>query len=696
MNRKKALAPADSVSKLSGIGPARTVQLGSGGVHTVGDLLFHLPTRWEDRRNLSAVAVLSESDKAVLLRGRVKGLTRRRTRRRGFSISEGNFEDDTGTIGVIWFNARWFDRRLQEDTEVYLFGSVNLSPKGNLQIVNPEVEVMGRGEREGERFVPVYPSLGPLSGRMLRTIVGAALPATEVLEDPLPEDLRREWGLPELGSALRSIHEPPPDMGDSHFVALERRRSPAHIRLAFDELLAFSIGLAEIREARVRGVGPRCLVDNAMRRRVSAMAPFELTGAQRRVLREISGDLQSGPPMARLVQGDVGCGKTVVAAMAMLIALENSHQTALMAPTELLAGQHFTKLKELFSATPWSPKLLTGSLRAAERRDTVAGLAEGRYPFIVGTHALIQEALEFSNLGLAVVDEQHRFGTAQREALVAKGAHPHLLVMTATPIPRSLALTLYGDLDLSVIDELPPGRTPVRTEIRTDSARSKVYEFLRSEIDAGGRVYVVFPLIEESEALDARALEQNVEELRSALGDAEVGVLHGRLAGDEREAVYRDFRSGVVKVLAATTVVEVGVDVPEASVMVIESAERFGLSQLHQLRGRVGRGSRKSWCVLMVGDDISEKARFRLDLFARTSDGFEIADADLKVRGPGDLIGTRQWGPSHFRFADLLKHHDLAVRARIVSRQLAASGRLGAVRKNLARYHRTEFGLPVG
>jgi len=426
------------------------------------------------------------------------------------------------------------------------------------------------------------------------------------------------------------------------------------------------------------------------------MLPFQLTGAQRRVLKEIVADLEVGPPMARLVQGDVGSGKTVVAAMAMLIALENHHQVVMMAPTELLAQQHRAGLERLFQDTPWTPELLSGSVGLVRRREILAGLAGATCPFVVGTHALFQDAVDLANLGLVIIDEQHRFGTCQRQALVGKGMAPHLLVMTATPIPRSLALTLYGDLDLSVIDEMPPGRQPVRTEIRDDGARERLYQFLCREVERGGRIFVVYPLIEASESVDARAVTQQAEEMRLALPGIRVEILHGRMDSVDRDAVLQAFRSGEVQVILATTVIEVGIDVPEATVMVIESAERFGLSQLHQLRGRVGRGARQSWCVVMVGEGASEAARLRLTRFADTPDGFALAEADLEMRGPGELAGNRQWGPSHFRFADLLVHHDLAVRARATARDLSQDGRLPAVAEALSRYHHVEFEIPVG
>ena len=668
----------------------------AAGFRSVADLLLHLPRAWEDRRRTTPVAEALENRGPVLLRGRLHGLKSRRTRRRNVSITEAMLEDESGSIEVVWFSAGWFSKTLASAVEVQLFGPVRRSRGGNLQVVNQEVERVEEGSVPEGRIVPVYAPLGPIVGKTVRRVVSAALSAVPFVEDPLPEDIRREFDLVDLRTVVRSVHLPDPGCRQPDLHDLTAGESPAHRRLAFDELLAFSMRLAEIRNRRSTVQGAPCVVDEGMRATAARMLPFTLTRSQRRVVGEIARDLESGPPMARLLQGDVGCGKTVVAALAMLIALENGHQAALMAPTELLAGQHWKQLSTLFDGTPYRPVLLTGSLRADERREAVEGVAAGRHRCVVGTHALIQESVDFADLGLVVIDEQHRFGTAQRGALVAKGRQPHLLVMTATPIPRSLALTVYGDLDLSVIDELPPGRSPVRTEIRTEAARSRLNDFLREEVAEGGRVFVVFPVIEESDALDVKALERNVEVLRGLFGPERVGMLHGRMPSDRREQVYGAFRRGSVSVLAATTVIEVGIDVPEASVMVIESAERFGLSQLHQLRGRVGRGTRKSWCVVMVGEEAGEKSRERLEVFAATADGFEIAEADLRLRGPGDMVGTRQWGPAHFRFADVTRHLELAARARSAASRLAGDGRLERVRNDLALYHRMEFGLPTG
>jgi len=613
-------------------------------------------------------------------------------------IVSGLVDDGSGSIPVVWFNQPWIDRRLEGAGPLSLYGPVREGRGGRIQLVNPEVNDLSDGGEE--RLVPVYRRLGPLGGRRLRRLVEQALCAADQCADPLPDDIRDELAVPGLQAALRWLHHPQlPEDDESHttdVAALCERRSPEHRRLALDELLAFACSLAEHRVRRQRKRAPRCVVTGPVKQLAEKLLPFHLTSAQLRVVREIEADLKGPQPMARLVQGDVGCGKTAVAAVAMMLAIEAGHQAALMAPTELLAEQHARTLDTLFGSCGYEVHLLTSSQRAANQRTVRAGLANGSIRLVVGTHALIQDGVEFKELGLAVVDEQHRFGTNQRQLLADKGGAPHVLVMTATPIPRSLALTLYGDLDLSIIDELPPGRRPVRTVIRDSSAEEKLYEFLRREVAGGGRAFVVFPMIEGSDELSVPALEERAGEIEARLSGVVVAALHGRMAREERESVTRRFRDGDIQVLLATTVVEVGVDVPEASMMIIEGADRFGLSQLHQLRGRVGRGDLESWCVLMIGGDASDQARRRLEVLVDSHDGFRIAEADLELRGPGELVGHRQWGPAGFRFADLLRDHDLVVVARDLGVRLAAEGRLGEVRDVLEKYHRVESELPSG
>lgn len=645
----------------------------------MGQLLLHVPRRYEDRTRVVPIESLEAGDDAALVRARVLGTKLRWLRGRGRSLTEAVVEDDSGAVGVSWFNQPWIRQWLTEGREVYLFGEPRLARGGGLRMINPEVETVDAGEEPG--IVPVYPGLARFSGRRLRNLIADALPAVDWLEDPLPPAVRQRVGVPELADALRRLHAPSPDEHSGV-------REAASTRLAFDELLLLSAGVVFWRDGRAQRTAPRCRVGEDLRRTARRVVPFRLTGAQRRALAEIRDDLVGERPMARLLQGDVGSGKTVLAALASLIALDSGHQVAIMAPTELLAEQHHRTLAELLEPAGWSPRLLIGSLSAEERRARLEVLRAGVADLVIGTHALIQEGVELARLGLAVVDEQHRFGVRQRRTLFRKGAHPHLLVMTATPIPRSLAMTLYGDLDLSVLDEMPPGRTPVRTEVREESARDGVLQFLQREIAEGGRVYVVHPRIDPGGEDGGRSLEEGVAALTQALPDARVAALHGRMERHERDRVYTAFRRGDVQVLAATTVIEVGVDVPEASVMVVESADRFGLSQLHQLRGRVGRGRRASWCILMAGDDPSESGRRRLEVLAETGDGFEIAERDLEIRGVGELTGLRQWGGGELRFASLVRHAPLIPQVREAAEQLHREGRLVEVLHRLRALYR--------
>jgi ATP-dependent DNA helicase RecG len=587
---------------------------------------------------------------------------------------------------------------------VWLYGALKPARSGwGLQLVAPEWEIE---DEESEpihlgRIVPMYRRLGSWSGRRVRTLVSRALEGLGQVVDPLagmlPDDLR----LVPLGEALSGVHFPqPPGAGvpatDAFFDQLAQRRTPAHRRLAFEELLALALVLERERGRRHSQRAPICNITEEVRDSARRVLPFRLTEAQKRAIAEIVSDLQRTYPMARLLQGDVGSGKTIVAALSALVVLASGHQVALLAPTELLAQQHYSTLTGLLGPTLFRPELLIGSLAAAEKRRVRDCLADGSAHFVVGTHALLEDAVVFGRLGLAIIDEQHRFGVAQRQALIEKGEAPHLLVMTATPIPRSLALSLYGDLDFSVLDEMPPGRTPVRTAIRDDSARPKLAEFLRGEVAGGGQAYWVFPLIEESDKISARAVETHVRAVRQSLPGVRVGVVHGRTPAAEREATMAAFAAGEIGVLCATTVIEVGVDVPNASVMVIENAERFGLAQLHQLRGRVGRGRRRSFCALLAGPECSHEAKERLELLAATADGFRIAEEDFRLRGPGEFTGLRQWGRPEFHVASLWLHRRELEAARALAATAAASGQLEAVAAALSCPGGVGPGVPVG
>lgn len=644
------------------MGPARARDLSEAGLHTVRDLLLHVPSRYEDRRT-SRPATEARAGETATFRGRLSGLRRIHTRRRGFSLVRGAVEDASGRLPVVWFNRPYLASQDLEGREVLLHGQVR-EAKGKLELMNPSVEPVG--EEAGGPVVPVYPAAGSVGPAAMARILAAVLPRVDLRQVPenLPEELLQRYGLPVLGEALQTLHHPGPD---ADVEALNSRRALACQRVLYGELLELQVTLALLREReRSEPRARRYRIGQKLRRMLGEIPPFPLTGAQRRVLEEILADLAAPHPMLRLLQGDVGSGKTIVAALALAAAVENGWQGAFMAPTELLAEQHYANLRGLLGSR-YRLSLLTGGAAEAER--VRAELAAGGTELVVGTHALFQEAVEFRKLGLAVIDEQHRFGVAQRNLLRGKGDRPDLLVMTATPIPRSLALTAYGDLDISVLDELPPGRSPVRTEVVPVRRREEVYGRLRAAVEAGARAYVVAPFIEESERIEAASLAETEERVREALPGLPVAVLHGRMPAAERERTMRAFAAGEVQVLVATSVIEVGVDVPEATWMVIESAERFGLAQLHQLRGRVGRGAAESVCVAIHGR-LTGDARQRLEVFASTRDGFAIAEADLALRGPGDLLGTRQAGVPTLRVARLPEDWDWLVRARDDAREL--------------------------
>ncbi|MGH9380184.1 MAG: ATP-dependent DNA helicase RecG [Thermoanaerobaculia bacterium] len=653
------------LTQLRGVGPARAGQLADAGFHSLRDLLFHLPTRYEDRRRVSLIREL-EAPGDVTLRGRVLRVQPVRVRRRNLSLVRGTVDDGTGTLPALWFNRPYLTDWLQPDREYLLHGELRRGRGGALELLNPSCEPIERAVHAA-RVVPVYAAVGGLGPAALRRVLGLLVAGSELeaeIGEYLPREILRRYSLPPVGRALAQLHAPD---GDAPVEDLNAWRSPAHLRLIYGELLELQLELALLRREEVKRQKPhRYRIDDRAREAARLALPFKLTAAQKRVLREIVDDLRSPYPMLRLLQGDVGSGKTIVAALALIVAMESGLQGAFMAPTELLAEQHFRTLDGLLG-TRYRLALMTRS--AADRGEAAAGLGSGAVQLAVGTHAIIQEGVEFRRLGLAVVDEQHRFGVLQRREMQSKGRLPDMLVMTATPIPRSLALTVYGDLELSVLDELPPGRRPIATELAPASRRKDVYRRLRQAVGEGEQAYVVFPLIGESEKVQAESIEAMGERVRSYLGSLPSAVLHGRMAADERDSVMGAFVAGDVRVLVATTVIEVGVDVPNATWMVIESAERFGLAQLHQLRGRVGRGSRASCCIA-IHDRLGENARRRLKVFVATTDGFRIAEADLEIRGPGELLGTRQAGIPVFRAANLVRDREWLQRARTDAREL--------------------------
>jgi ATP-dependent DNA helicase RecG len=674
---------------VKGIGPRRAEALAAEGVRSVEDLLFHFPFRYEDRSRFLPIASLAPGVRGTV-RGRVVTAALRRTRLRGLTIFEALVEDESGSIRVVFFNQPYLRAVLCAGREVILHGEASLARAGRrgVALQNAQFEVMTADGQEAihtGRVVPIYPRLPGLSSRVIRRLVHAVLKdLPSSWPDPLPTGLSRQRGLPLRRDAFVFVHFPPQetDLEDLH-----ASRSPFHRRLIFEEFFFLQLGFALSRLRNETRVRPGLRVDDAARARIRAVLPFHLTAAQRKVLKEIADDLMSPRPMNRLLQGDVGCGKTVVALLAALLVVENGHQVAFMAPTEILAEQHHRSFCRLLAGRGYALGLLTSGVKGAARRQVLQGLRGGSIPILVGTHALLEEEVFFRSLRLGVIDEQHRFGVAQRARLRAKGDAADVLVMTATPIPRSLALAVYGDLDLSVIDEMPAGRRPVKTALRGEESRPRVYDFVRSQVALGRQAYIVYPLVEETGRADMKAATEMAQTLRQRVfPDLSIGLLHGRLKADEREEVMKEFVAGRTSILVATTVIEVGIDVPNATVMVIEQAERFGLSQLHQLRGRVGRGAHDSYCILMQGQGGSEESARRLEVVCRAHDGFVIAREDLRMRGPGEFLGTRQSGIPDLRVGDILRDHDILEDARREAFAAAATLESARERQDLVRH----------
>jgi ATP-dependent DNA helicase RecG len=679
---------------IKGVGPKLTELLSKRGVTTVEEALYLLPHRYEDRREVQPVVKLRPGMTEVFS-GKVLSADVMSTKggRRFFEVLVG---DDTGSVTLKWFNSNpTFMKRVWKTGRVGLFTGEVSQFGYQREVHHPDVEWLENGKGIADilaadpvnfgRIVPVYPLTEGLSQKVMRRVmkevVDGYLPFVQEL---IPQNILAPLNIPGLREALRTVHLPSVDMSLEN---LNEGRTPAHRALAFDEFFFWELGLALKKRGVMLEEGIPFQVNHRYTKQLVKLLPFELTAAQRRVLSEIKTDMMAPHPMHRLVQGDVGCGKTLVALMAALVAVENEYQVAMMAPTEILAEQHWLTIHRWCAELGINSILLTAGMKGKTKTEALARVADGTAHIVIGTHAVIQEKVEFARLGLGIIDEQHRFGVLQRGILRKKGLNPDILVMTATPIPRTLSMTLFGDLSLSVIDELPPGRTPVETQIFFESKRSQVYDMVREEASKGRQTYIIYPLVEETEKSDLKAAAQMAEQLdKNIFTDLRVGLLHGRMSPDEKESVMAAFKAHEVDILVATTVIEVGIDVPNATLMIIEHAERFGLSQLHQLRGRVGRGNAKSRCVLLTPGRLSEDGEKRLRVMESTSDGFRIAEADLEIRGPGDFLGTRQSGMPDFRVANILSDGSLLEHARHAAFELLESdGELSANNHGILR-----------
>ena len=646
---------------LKGVGPRRAADLERAGLLTVEDLLYRFPIRYEDRSRLQPIASLKPGQPASIV-GRILSCGLRSTRRPGFKIFEALVGDASGALRATWLNQPFLRDVFATGQHVVFYGPVEMRGHGGLQLTNPQYEILDEEDIETihtGRIVPVYEKTGAVTPKMQRRLVHEALQRLPPdLPEHLPEEMRVRLELPTRCAALHATHFPPQDVS---LDALNHFATAAQRRLIFEEAFLFQLGIHARRRSATAERKPRPIqVDDRIRDAARKVLPFKLTSGQKQALKEIVDDMQRPFPMNRLLQGDVGAGKTIVALLAAIVAMENGLQVAFMAPTEILAEQHFANIARLLEGSRFRVALLTGSAPAAARREQLAQIDAGTIHLVVGTHALVQGDVAFHALGFVVIDEQHRFGVIQRATLRTKGQRPDVLVMTATPIPRTLALTVYGDLDVSVIKELPAGRLPIKTTAKPESRRDDVYAFVRGQLDAGRQMYVVYPLVEESEKIDVKAATEMADTLAAEVfPQYRIGLLHGRMKSDAKDRVMRAFAGGELQILVTTTVVEVGVDVANATVMIVEHAERFGLSQLHQLRGRVGRGVHQSYCFLLYQAPLSEEARARLQALAETTDGFEIAERDLRLRGPGDFFGTRQAGVPTFRMIDLVRDRDL-------------------------------------
>jgi len=640
------------VQYVKGVGPRRAEQLERMGIRTVEDLLYHIPFRYQDRREIRKIGELVTGEENATI-GQLARIGRRFMARSRRWVLEAVVRDDTGFLFLLWYHQhQYFQKKFQIGQQVLLYGKVELGMKGGKWMIHPDIEPIEE-EDETSRVLPIYNKTTEMTVSAMRRLVhGAVESHIGYVTNGVPPEISERLGLMNLGEALRCLHMPPLD---ADLATFNNATSLAHRTVVFDELFYLQLGMTLRRRNIVKEDG-LSIVPGPLVLRVHDALPFRLTNAQQRVLEVIFRDMAAPHPMNRLVQGDVGSGKTIVAFCAALAALDSGYQVAFMAPTELLAEQHFRTLSPLCKELDISITLLTGEAKARHRQEIYQQIEQGTVEIAVGTHALIQEGVRFQRLGLAIVDEQHRFGVMQRAALKKMGTNPDMLLMTATPIPRTLALTIYGDLDVSAIDELPPGRKPITTRVFHEGEREKAYRAVKEQLDKGYQAYIVYPLVEESEKSDLKAATTMAEKLsKSAFAGYSIGLVHGRMKGEEKDAVMARFKRGEHHLLVSTTVIEVGIDVPNATVILIEHAERFGLAQLHQLRGRVGRGQAESFCFLLAQYTPADESIRRLRVMVETNDGFKIAEADLAFRGPGEFLGTRQSGMPDFRVANIVR-----------------------------------------
>ncbi|MGC1106069.1 MAG: ATP-dependent DNA helicase RecG [Candidatus Acidiferrales bacterium] len=667
------------VTTLKGLGPHRAALLAERGITAVGHLLSYLPFRYEDRIHFTNIAELTPGQ-VTTVKVEVENGSLVRFRGRRNAMFHLSVKDASGKLAVRFFHGAYLDGKLKTGQQLVLHGKISADPNRPMRIemINPEFELLHPGgdamdSAEVGRIVPVYEAIGDISSRMLRRIIFRVVEDFQgEIPDPLPPELLQRFGFPSKREALLRVHFP---ARDADVGLLNEFRSPAQVRMIFEEFFLYQLGLAIRRQREQQRTGiPMLARQDKVREALKRILPFKPTAAQKRVLAEIAADMERAMPMTRLLEGDVGSGKTIIALEAATIVIENGYQVALMAPTEILAVQHYLSARRIFSSASYSVELLVSGMKPREKEEALARIASGQAHFVTGTHALIEEAVNFAKLGLVIIDEQHRFGVLQRKRLTEKGKSPHVLVMTATPIPRTLALTLYGDLDLSIIDEMPPGRTPVETRWSAEEALPGVWEFVRREVSSGRQAYIIYPVVEESKQ-ELKAATAEYERLsKNVFPKLQAGLLHGRMRSEEKDDVMEQFRNGKIQILVATTVVEVGVDVRNATVMVIEHADRFGLAQLHQLRGRIGRGAHKSHCILVAPKNVTDEARARLETLVATADGFQIAEQDLKLRGPGEFFGTKQHGDVAFHMAHPLRDHKLLDLARAEAFALVEDG----------------------